>query len=95
MEKKNKKNLKYIIFVISTLLLVGVISFGVNLTLETKKATTKMYEPLIRDEEGQSDKTKLKTTPFSLLVVGIDDNKGEQYGCSDMLLLVTVHPNSG
>ncbi|WP_277584741.1 LCP family protein [Psychrobacillus antarcticus] len=92
---KNKKNLKYIIFVISTLLLVGVISFGVNLILETKKATTKMFEPLIRDEDVQSDKPELKTTPFSLLVAGIDENKGETYGRSDMLLLVTVHPNLG
>jgi len=92
---KNKKNIKYIIFVISTLLLVGVISFAVNLTMETKKATTKMYEPLIRDEEGQSDKPELKTTPFSLLVAGVDDKKEETYGRSDMLLLATIHPKSG
>ena len=91
---KKKKDLKYIILVISVLLLVGVIAFAVNLSLETKKATTKMYEPLIRDEEGLGDKLQLKTTPFSLLIAGVDDEKDATYGRSDMLLLVTVHPKS-
>ena len=45
--------------------------------------------------KARATRLKLKTTPFSLLVVGIDDNKGETYGRSDMLLLVTVHPKLG
>ena len=92
---KKKKILKYTVLIISALLLVGVITFAVNLSLETKKATTKMYEPLIRDEEGQIDKPSLKITPFSLLVAGVDDKKEETYGRSDMLLLATIHPKSG
>lgn len=91
---KKQKKLKYILLVISSLFLVCIISFVVNLSLETKKATTKMYVPLIRDEEGQNTKPQLKTTPFSLLVAGIDDNKDATYGRSDMLLVVTVNPNS-
>ncbi|MEK5148542.1 LCP family protein [Psychrobacillus sp. FSL K6-4615] len=92
---KKKKNLKYTFIIISALLLVGIIAFAVNLSLEAKKATTKMYVPLIRDEEAQSDKSPLKTTPFSLLVAGVDDKKEETYGRSDMLLLVTIHPKLG
>ena len=92
--EKNKKNLKSIALVVSALFLVGIIAFVVDLSLETKKATTKMYQPLIRDEEVLGDNPQLKTNAFSLLIAGVDDNKDAKYGRSDMLLIVTIDPKS-
>lgn len=88
-KQKRKRKIILLALIISSILLVGVITFAINLTMETKKATSKMYVPLKREEEVQ---TKLQVTPFSLLIAGVDDEKEAKYGRADMLVLVTVHP---
>lgn len=90
-KQKKKRKIILLALVISSILLVGVIAFAISLTQESKNATSKMYVPLEREEEEQ---TKLRITPFSILVAGVDDEKEAKYGRSDMLLLVTVNPKA-
>lgn len=90
---KKRKTL-YTILIISMLLLSGVIVFAINLSLETKNATSKMYKALERDKANKFDEIRVGDSAFTILLAGIEREKEEKNGRSDMLLVVTVNPNS-
>lgn len=94
---KNKRKTLYTILIVSMLLLSGVIVFAINLSFETKNATSKMYKALERDKEKDNsnfDIVKAEDSAFTILLAGIERDEGEKYGRSDMLIVATVNPKA-
>ncbi|TQR19423.1 LCP family protein [Psychrobacillus vulpis] len=100
--RKTRKSMKkrktlYTVLVISMVLLSGIIVFAINLTLEAKNAASKMYVPLEGDEKENStnlDHVKIEEAAFTILLAGIERQEEEKNGRSDMLIVVTVNPNT-
>jgi polyisoprenyl-teichoic acid--peptidoglycan teichoic acid transferase len=92
-KKKKRKWLKILIFSFVLLfLVVGGYVYSVYNSLS--KAVDTMHEPL---ERGKSEKRSkelsfAKAEPFSVLLMGVDERKGDR-GRSDSLIVLTVNPN--
>lgn len=97
---KTRRKILYTILIISMVLLSGVIVFATNLSLQTKNAMNKIYEPLDRDKEQKDDTTskidnaKAEDSAFTILLAGIENEEKAKYGRSDVLLLATVNPKT-
>lgn len=90
---KKKRKILYIVLVLSMFLLSGVIVFATNLSLEAKRAASKMYVPLDGDEEATKNLIDIDS-PFTILLAGIERKEEEKNGRSDMLLVATVNPTT-
>ncbi|TQR21368.1 LCP family protein [Psychrobacillus vulpis] len=98
-KSKTRRKILYTVIVVSMLLLSGVLVFAINLSLETRNATSKMYEPLERDtkESDVNDKykkAKAEDSAFTLLLAGIENQEKAKYGRSDVLIVATVNPKT-
>lgn len=92
-KKKTRRRWVVTFLLIAMLLFSAVIVFAINLTMEAKKTTKSIYEPLDRDEEVATiDAIKEEDDIFSVLLVGVDTQGGAKYGLSDVLIVVTVNP---
>ena len=52
---KTRRKILYTILIISMVLFSGVIVFATNLSLQTKNAINKIYEPLEKDKESTEE----------------------------------------
>ncbi|MEI4768074.1 LCP family protein [Psychrobacillus sp. FJAT-51614] len=93
-KSKKKRKTLYTILIIATLLLSGAIVLAINLSIETKNATSKMYKALDRDKVNEDNSIKAEDSAFTLLLAGIERDEGEKYGRSDMLIVATVNPRA-
>ncbi|WP_260857992.1 LCP family protein [Bacillus sp. FJAT-22090] len=97
---KTRRKILYTILIISMILLSGVIVFATNLSLQTKNAMNKIYEPLERDKETKDDTTskidnaKAEDSAFTILLAGIENEEKAKYGRSDVLILATINPKT-
>jgi polyisoprenyl-teichoic acid--peptidoglycan teichoic acid transferase len=92
--KKKSKWLK-ISGIILILLLVGGGVYGFTVYNSFKNAVDTMHEPI---ERKQSEKRPEPVTfeekdPFSVLMLGVDERKGDK-GRSDTIIVLTVNPNN-
>ncbi|WP_144510124.1 LCP family protein [Bacillus sp. FJAT-22090] len=95
-KSKKKKKILYILLVLSMVLLSGVVVFATNLSLEAKRAASKMYVPLEGDKEESTNTDSITDvdSPFTMLLAGIERKEEEKYGRSDMLLIATINPKT-
>lgn len=97
---KKKRKILYTVLIVLMVMLSGVIVFATNLSLQTKNAVNKMYEPLeserTKDEDltKKFDKAKAEDSAFTILIAGIDNQEKAKYGRSDVLMLATVNPKT-
>lgn len=93
-KKKKRRWLKILIFTFVLLfLLVGGYVYSVYNSLST--AVDTMHEPLERSksEKRTEELSFKKAEPFSVLLMGVDERKGDR-GRSDSLIVLTINPNS-
>lgn len=97
-KKKTRRKLLYTVLVISMVLLSGVIVFATNLSLQTKNATSNMFEPLERDKENKAeskfDSAMAEDSAFTLMLTGIENEEGATYGRSDVIIVATINPKT-
>jgi polyisoprenyl-teichoic acid--peptidoglycan teichoic acid transferase len=92
--KKKRKWLRVIIISFVILFLaVGAYAFTVYNSL--KGAVETMHKPLEREksEKRQEEVTLEKGTPFSVLLLGVDQRENDR-GRSDSIIVLTVNPNN-
>jgi polyisoprenyl-teichoic acid--peptidoglycan teichoic acid transferase len=92
--KKRKTKWLRTIGIILLILFIGVIGYGFYLYNSFTNAVDTTYEPTERDKsEKREEKITLEETePFSVLMLGVDERKGDK-GRSDTMILLTVNPN--
>ncbi|WP_156791468.1 LCP family protein [Bacillus sp. SG-1] len=72
----------------------GLTVFGFKLYKDTKNTTNKIYQELDSSNlPNNSSEIEITKQPFSILLVGIENQKGG-LGRSDVLLLLTVNPGT-
>ena len=89
-KRKKKKRLRRLFLLVFLLLLGGVGAFGYNIYSETKQASSKMYQALdqpVRNIEMRKD-------PFTVLLVGVENQYHDEEGRSDVVMLLTVNPKT-
>ena len=100
MNRKNKKNSKAKIIILSICMLMvsAVIIYAIDLVIDTKNATSKIYEPIVNNTKQASEKTidKVKATlreDFDF-VNKAETQEGATFGRSDVLIVITVNPKT-
>ena len=94
-KRKKKKKRTWVKVLLTTFSLIllsgGVYAFMVYNSLNN--AVTKMHDPTGRDGSSKrTEKVSLKDkTPFSALLLGVDERKGDR-GRSDTMIVLTVNP---
>ena len=79
--------------IVSLLLLLGFVVYGVVIYQSLTSAVDKMHEPVERKSGKRTeDITLAKKEPFSVLMLGVDERKGDK-GRSDTIIVLTVNPN--
>lgn len=97
---KTRRKILYTILIISMVLFSGVVVFATNLSLQTKNAINKIYEPLDKDinpkeeVENKIESAKAEDSAFTILLAGIENEEKAKYGRSDVLILATVNPKT-
>lgn len=97
--KSGKKSLlKRVIKVVTVFLLLAVlagVAYGGKLFFDAENLMDKAYKPR-RNAVDMNETIVADVDPFSILVMGIDDNEERQLGTArtDTLLLVTVNPQT-
>jgi len=92
--KRNRKKLFWIIGSLFTLLLLSVGIYSYLIYLNVKETAGEMHEPIDRmvSEKRQKPVSLKKSEPISILLMGVDERKGDR-GRSDTLIVLTVNPN--
>ncbi|MBS4198352.1 LCP family protein [Bacillus sp. FJAT-49732] len=90
--KKNKKGFK-ILLVTLLVLISGIVTYGYSIYKNVNKAANTVHSPIDRTPtvKRESDLSLLKRDPFSVLVLGIDEEAGDK-GRSDSMIMITVNP---
>ncbi|MDG5471553.1 LytR family transcriptional regulator [Jeotgalibacillus sp. ET6] len=91
-ERKKKKWLKWLLITFAVLLLgAGAYVFTVYQSLNS--ATDKMHQPIEREtSEKRVEQVKFnEQDPFSVLMLGVDE-RGDDQGRSDTMIVMTVNP---
>lgn len=95
-EYNKKSKIKIILWCLSILLVSGAIFYAIDLTIEAKKATSKIYEPLDKDSEKNANNlfnnVRAKNEAFTMLLVGIENEENSSNGRSDVIIVVSVNP---
>src|SRR4051812_16085191 len=91
--KKGKRWLK-ITGIVLVLLLVGAGAYAFTVYNSLTNAVDTMHQPIEREksEKRPEEITLTKQEPFSVLVLGVDERKGDR-GRSDTMIVLTVNPN--
>lgn len=94
MSKKKKRTWLRITVVIILFLLIGIGAYGYTIYRSLTNAVETMHEPIERDksEKRIEEITLDKKDPFSVLILGVDERKGDR-GRSDSMIILTVNPN--
>lgn len=91
--KKNKKKKKWpkVVGIIVLLLVIGVGAYVYTVYHSLTKAVDTMHTPLKRENSRVDDLEFKKKQPFSVLMLGVDERKGD-VGRSDTMIVLTVNP---
>lgn len=93
-KKKNRKWLKVTGIILLIILVAGGV-YGYTIYKSLSNAVETMHQPLDRKQsEKRVDPVVLtKKDPFSVLMLGVDERKGDK-GRSDTIIVLTVNPNN-
>ncbi|MDR6121186.1 LCP family protein required for cell wall assembly [Bacillus sp. SLBN-46] len=93
-QKKKNKWFK-IIGIVTLLLLIGVGVYAYTVYHSLKNAVDTMHQPIERktSEKRQEPVAFKEKDPFSVLMLGVDERKGDK-GRSDTVIVLTVNPNN-
>ncbi|WP_059173421.1 LytR family transcriptional regulator [Bacillus sp. FJAT-27445] len=94
-EKKKKKSWIKIVFISLLILFLAVGTYAFTVYRSLTSTVDKMHQPLDRDKSEKRDEkvTLKKQQPFSVLMLGVDERKGDR-GRSDSMIVLTVNPNN-
>ncbi|WP_445613112.1 LCP family protein [Geobacillus sp. YF-1] len=92
-KRKKKKRLRRFVLLLFLLLIGGVGAFGYNIYSETKKASDKIYEAL-KPPGSRKDHIEMRKDPFTVLLVGVENQYHDEKGRSDVVMLLTVNPKT-
>ena len=82
-----------VVGVIALLLLLGVGIYGFMFYHSLSSALKDIHEPIDRKSDKRTEEVTLaKKVPFSILMLGVDERKGDK-GRSDTMIVLTVNPN--
>ena len=88
--RKNKKGLKITLIVLGVLLL-GIGIYVLTVYLSLTNTLEAMHQP-VPESDKRPDKLELqKAEPFSVLLLGVDERKGDR-GRSDTMIVLAVNP---
>ncbi|MBA2874553.1 polyisoprenyl-teichoic acid--peptidoglycan teichoic acid transferase TagU [Thermaerobacillus caldiproteolyticus] len=93
-KRRKKKKWLWIITSLLALFLLGVGVYGYSVYHHLKKTADRMHEPIHRmtSEKRKQPVSLKKQTPISILLIGVDERKGDR-GRADSLIVLTVNPN--
>lgn len=89
-KRKKKKRLRRLFLLVLLLLLGGVGAFGYNIYSKMKQASSKMYQAL--DQPARN--IEMRKDPFTVLLVGVENQYHDEEGRSDVVMLLTVNPKT-
>ncbi|PLS01503.1 polyisoprenyl-teichoic acid--peptidoglycan teichoic acid transferase TagU [Neobacillus cucumis] len=94
-QKKKKRTWLKITGIILLLLVIGVGVYAYNVYSSLKTAVETMHEPVVQKQSEKREKPVALTDkdPFSVLMLGVDERKGDR-GRSDTMIVLTVNPNN-
>lgn len=92
--RKKKRILLRVIGISLLLVLIGAGVYGFSVYKSLTKAVDTMHQPINRQksEKRPEQVTLTKKQPFSILMLGVDERKGDS-GRSDTMIVLTVNPN--
>ncbi|MDN3019545.1 LytR family transcriptional regulator [Paenibacillus sp. BSR1-1] len=93
-KRKSKKWMKVTSAILAIMLLGGA-AYGYTVYKSLNNAVETMHQPIERTQSEKRDKpveVKAKD-PFSVLMLGVDERKGDK-GRSDTMIVLTVNPNN-
>jgi polyisoprenyl-teichoic acid--peptidoglycan teichoic acid transferase len=89
-----KKSFFKVFFVLVSIIILAGAGYTYYLYNSVKETANKMHEKSEwKGSEKRESKPDLKNSPISILVLGVDERKGDR-GRSDTLIVVTVNPNN-
>ena len=94
-EKKKSKRWIKIIGIILVLLVAGGGTYAYSIYKSLTNAVDTMHQPIDREKSEKRTKevTLTKKEPFSVLMLGVDERKGDR-GRSDTMIVLTVNPEN-
>lgn len=93
-KRRFKRTIRFILLLFLIISFGGLSFFAFNLVDDAKKATDSIYEKLPSDnQDGLTENISVTKDPFTILLVGIENQDGGT-GRSDVLMLVTVNPQT-
>ena len=94
-DKKGKKSRRWLkgIGIVFLLLVIGAGAYAYSIFHSLTNAVDTMHQPIDRDksEKRSENITLTQQEPFSVLVLGVDERKGDR-GRSDTMIVLTVNP---
>lgn len=92
-EKSQKPKWLRITGIVAILLFLGVTVYGFVIFKSLTSAVDEMHQPVERKSDKRVEEVTLeKKDPFSILMLGVDERKGDK-GRSDTMIVLTVNPN--
>ncbi|WP_409271532.1 LytR family transcriptional regulator [Neobacillus sp. SCS-31] len=93
-EKKKKRSWIKIVFISLFILFLAVGTYAFTVYRSLTSAVDTMHQPLEREKSERRDEkvTLKKQQPFSILMLGVDERKGDR-GRSDSMIVLTVNSN--
>lgn len=91
-KKKKKKKIRLLLLMIFFLFIGSVSVFGYNIYSATKKASEKIYQALGSSKRSQH--IEIRKDPFTVLLVGVENQYHDEEGRSDVIMLLTVNPKT-
>ncbi|MDR6998852.1 LytR family transcriptional regulator [Neobacillus niacini] len=92
--KKKKKPWLRVTGIVLLVLLVGIGIYGFSVYKSLTNAVETMHQPLDRKSDKRDAEVSLTNKqPFSALILGVDQRKGDK-GRSDTMIVLTVNPNN-
>jgi polyisoprenyl-teichoic acid--peptidoglycan teichoic acid transferase len=93
-EKVKKPKWLKITGIVSLILFFGIVVYGVVVYQSLTSAVKEMHEPVKREKSDKrvEEITLENKVPFSVLMLGVDERKGDK-GRSDTMIVLTVNPN--
>ncbi|WP_040758162.1 LCP family glycopolymer transferase [Sporosarcina newyorkensis] len=93
--RKKQRKWPWILCVIG-IIAAAVLVYGLILYINLTKTAQEIHEPIIRDPQIKRSEAVVlnELSPFSLLVLGVDERAGD-VGRSDTMIVLTVNPRLG
>jgi polyisoprenyl-teichoic acid--peptidoglycan teichoic acid transferase len=94
--KKKKRKWPRVLGILLLVLLIGGGVYGYTIYKSLNDAVTTMHTPIEREKSEKRTKNVEfhEQDPFSVLMLGVDERKGDK-GRSDTMIVLTVNPNTG